>query len=296
MLVFSNQSYQQTALTEKEQHLASPITDGEVAAYRRDGAICLRGQFGDWLAPLARGVEANLAEPGPVATEHKAGVGAGRFFEDYCNWQRIPEYLDFVRMSPAAALAARLMGATRVQIYHDHLLVKEPGTARATPWHQDMPYYGVAGDQVVSIWLPIDPVPLAVCPEFVAGSHRWGALYMPRTFETGDDYDYAGTGFETVPDIDEERDQHRILAWDMEPGDALFFHFRTLHGAPANLGKHRRRGFSTRWLGDDARFAERPGTTSPPYPGIGLKHGEAMREDWFPVVWRAAGAANNRES
>ena len=37
-----------------------------------------------------------------------------------------------------------------------------------------------------------------------------------------------------MPDIDAERDQHRILAWDMEPGDALFFHFRTPHGAPAN--------------------------------------------------------------
>ena len=43
--------------------------------------------------------------------------------------------------------------------------------------------------------------------------------------------------------------------------------------------------------GDDARFAERPGATSPPYPGIGLKDGEPLREDWFPVVWRVAVAA-----
>lgn len=262
------------------------ITDDQVAAFRRDGAICLRGLFADWLEPLARGVETNMASPGPVATEHKAGVGAGRFFEDYCNWRTIPEYRDFVQQSPAAASAARLMGASRVQIYHEHLLVKEPGTARATPWHQDMPYYGIEGDQVVSIWLPIDPVPLAICPEFVAGSHRWDGLYYPRNFETGDNYDYHGEGYRTVPDIDAERDQHRILAWDMGPGDALYFHFRTLHGAPANMGRGRRRGFSTRWLGDDARYAERPGTTSPPYPGIGLAPGDAMREDWFPVIWR----------
>jgi ectoine hydroxylase-related dioxygenase (phytanoyl-CoA dioxygenase family) len=90
-----------------------------------------------------------------------------------------------------------------------------------------------------------------------------------------------------VPDIEAERDKHRILAWAMEPGDALAFHFLTLHAAPGNEGVSRRRGFSTRWLGDDARFAERPGVTSPPSPGIGLADGEPMREDWFPVVWRA---------
>ncbi|MFP6740957.1 MAG: phytanoyl-CoA dioxygenase family protein [Alphaproteobacteria bacterium] len=263
------------------------VTDDEVAAYQRDGAICLRGLFTDWLEPLARGVEANMAAPGPVATEHKTGVGAGRFFEDYCNWERFPEYLDFVWQSPAAAAAARLMGASRVQFYHEHLLVKEPGTARATPWHHDMPYYGVGGEQVISIWLPIDPVPVAVCPEFVAGSHRWGGLYHPRAFETGENYDYGGDDdYQPVPDIDCERDRHDILAWDMKPGDALFFHFLTLHGAPANMSNGRRRGFSTRWLGDDAHFAERPGTTSPPYPDIGLAPGEPMREDWFPVVWQ----------
>ena len=266
------------------------VTDDAVATYRRDGAICLRGHFTGWIGRLERGVEANMAEPGPMATEHRAGVGAGRFFEDYCNWERIPEYRDFVLNAPAAALAGRLMGSRTVQIFHEHLLVKEPGTARTTPWHQDMPYYGVQGEQVVSIWLPIDSVPRAVCPEFVAGSHRWGELYLPRTFETGTDYDYAGGGYRTVPDIDAERAAHRILSWDMEPGDALFFHFLTLHGAPANLGSGRRRGFSTRWLGDDARFAERPGATSPPYPGIGLRDGERMREDWFPVVWTDARA------
>ena len=46
-----------------------------------------------------------------------------------------------------------------------------------------------------------------------------------------------------------------------------------------------------RWLGDDARYAARPGVTSPPYPGIGLKDGAPLREDWFPVVWRQGDGA-----
>ena len=269
------------------QPSAAAIGDDEAAAYRQSGAICLRGRFKDWLEPLRRGVERNIAEPGPIATEHKLDDGRGRFFEDYCNWERIPEYRDFVLYSPAAAIAGRLMGSTAVQIFHEHVLVKEPGTTKATVWHHDMPYYCVQGEQTISIWLALDPVPQMVCPRFIAGSHRLGKLYYPRLFDDGSNYDYRDSGYDTVPDIDAAPGDYEILSWDLEPGDAVAFHFLTVHGAPGNEGTMRRRGFATRWLGDDARFAERPGTTSPPYPGIGLEPGERMREDWFPVVWRA---------
>lgn len=262
------------------------ISDAQVTRYREDGAVCLRGLFTPWLESLAEGVELNIAEPGPVATEHKLDDGAGRFFEDYCNWQRIPAYRDFVLQSPAAEIAARFMGGRQVRIFHEHVLVKEPGTTKATPWHHDMPYYYVQGDQVISFWLALDPVSKATCPEFIAGSHRWGKLYYPRLFYDGSDYDYRGEGYETVPDIDAQRDRYRILSWDLEPGDVLLFHYLTLHAAPGNTGVHRRRGFSTRWLGEDVCFAARPGTTSPPCPVLGLKDGDPLPETLCPVVWQ----------
>ena len=33
----------------------------------------------------------------------------------------------------------------RVRLFHDHLLVKEAGSAEPSPWHQDQPYYCVDG-------------------------------------------------------------------------------------------------------------------------------------------------------
>ncbi len=75
----------------------------------------------------------------------------------------------------------------------------------------------------------------------------------------------------------------------MEPGDTVLFDVRTLHGTGDGLVRARRRAISTRWLGDDVRYCERPGETSPPYPDIGLESGERMREDWFPVLWRRSG-------
>ena len=90
---------------------------------------------------------------------------------------------------------------------------------------------------------------------------------------------------ETLPDIENNRDQYKILNWDVEPGDAVAFHYLTLHGAPGNAsGDTRRRAFSSRWVGDDATFAVRSGKTSPPFPDCKLKHGDPLTGPEFPLV------------
>ncbi len=267
------------------------IEEKEIAAFERDGAVCLRGLFAvSWLESLAAGVERNFEAPGPDATFYTPEGGPGGFYDDYCNWRRIAEYEDFLRRSPAAEIAGRLMRSEKARIYHEHVLVKEPGTQEVTPWHHDLPYYGVEGSQLCSIWLPLDPVPKPVCPEFVAGSHLWNQLFYPRLFINHENYGSGATDYTTVPDIDADRGKHEILSWELEPGDCIVFHMRTLHGAPATAQiKTRRRGFSTRWLGDNACFAVRPWKTSPPFPEARLEAGDPMDHPSFPVFWQAGG-------
>jgi ectoine hydroxylase-related dioxygenase (phytanoyl-CoA dioxygenase family) len=253
-----------------------------IDAFRRDGAACIRGAFTDWIEIMAAGVERNMREPGPMASESVRPGEPGRFFDDYCNWQRIPEFEEVVHASPAASLAAAAMGSRRAQFFHDHVLVKEPGTAKPTPWHQDMPYYFVDGTQHVSFWIPLDPVREATL-RLIAGSHLWPTWVRPVRWL--DDADFYGNAadYRPVPDPDREP-EHRVLEWTMEPGDAVIFDFRTVHGARGNEATTRRRVLSLRWVGDDARYAERPGRTSPPFPGHGMKPGDRLREDWFPVI------------
>ena len=86
-----------------------------------------------------------------------------------------------------------------------------------------------------------------------------------------------------VPDPDAEG--MKIVEWSMEPGDAVAFNYRILHGARGNTSNRRRRAFSLRLVGDDARYIERPGRTSPPFDGHGMSPGERLREDWFPVIY-----------
>ena len=89
-----------------------------------------------------------------------------------------------------------------------------------------------------------------------------------------------------VPDPDAEG--MSILEWEMEPGDAVAFNYKTLHGARGNHTDCRRRAFSLRLLGDDARYVTRPGSTSPPFPGHNMIDGQRLRQDWFPVIYSSS--------
>jgi ectoine hydroxylase-related dioxygenase (phytanoyl-CoA dioxygenase family) len=259
------------------------INEKHVEAYQRDGVVLIKGLFGDHVETLRKGVEINMQEPGEYAAENlKPGEG-GRFFDDYCNWQRIGEFESVIRNSPVAEVAADLMESNNVQIFHDHVLVKEPGTSKATPWHSDGPYYFVGGQQNVSFWSPLDPVTTASL-RCVAGSHKWPKPVLPTRWLSEEDFFPDKDTYMPVPDPDAEG--MNILEWEMEPGDAVAFHFNTLHGARGNVSSSRRRAFSLRLVGDDARYVERPGKTSPPFPGHNLKAGERLREDWFPVIFK----------
>ncbi len=254
-----------------------------IEEFRHHGVAVVRGAFADWVGPLRSALEANLRDPGPWATENTGPDEPGRFFDDYCNWRRIPTYEEFVTGSGAAALAAALLGVDRIRLFHEHVFVKEHGTRHGTPWHQDLPYYCVDGRQTVTIYLPLDPMPREVGVEFVAGSHRQDRLYRPAKFLTGEAYE--GRTELAPPPSGEELDPCPTIVHDLDPGDALVFHFRTLHGSPPTVVKGRRRAFATRWIGADVRYLDRGAETSPPYPELsGLDTGDPLPEDLFPFV------------
>ena len=78
---------------------------------------------------------------------------------------------------------------------------------------------------------------------------------------------------------------NEIFIPELKLGDAVLFNFKIVHGASGNNSKERRRAFSMRFIGDDVRYKDRGGETSPPFAGINLKSGDTLRTDWFPIVW-----------
>jgi len=265
---------------------AAVATPEQVAAYQRDGAVCLRQLLTPAeVAQLQRGIDANLAQPSPRALVASRPDDPGRFIEDFCNWQHNPDYRALAIDSPLPEAAALLMQSRSVRLYHDHMLTKEPGTRQKTPWHQDQPYYNVDGFQNISFWIPVDPVRRHSTLEFVAGSHR-GPWLMPRTFMDQQAKWFPEGSLADLPDIEATRDQQPILGWALAPGDVVAFHMLALHAAGGVDGDRHRRVFSMRYLGDDARHAPRRWKTSPDFPGLAdeLPAGAPMAHALFPLL------------
>ncbi len=262
-------------------------TAQQVEEFHENGAVCLRQVLSpDTIEVLSKGVDKDIAEPGPLHTMQQSAEDEGFFLTDFCLAQRLPELRRFVVESPAAEIVGGLLRSGKTNFFYDALWAKGRGTPKRTRWHQDQPYYPVNGEQFCVLWVPLDPVSKETCLELIAGSHRWGRWFMPELSRKGQDL-YADTSaYERMPDIESERDKYDILSWDMEPGDCIAFHGLTVHGAPGNTSAtHARRAVSTFWMGDDAVFAERPGMVRPNFQGHGLEFGDAMDCEYFPRVW-----------
>lgn len=266
-----------------------PLNQVDITAYQDHGTICLRGVFkDDEIDSLRDAVDIALVNPGPYAKEFN-DPGCPRFFGDIFVSTRIPVIRDVLLNSPLGEVAGKLMKSRTVRLFFDHLLVKEPGAVKSTPWHQDAPYFPLDGFDCCGIWIALDHVTSENgAVEYLKGTHRGDTLYAPRSFAKGHAYNDQ---LSEVPDIDAHREDYEFASWELKPGDCTVHHVRTLHGAPGNsTSGARRRGLATRWIGDDAVFQLRPGIPPDMLNTLAdlaaeLEPGQPFEHSLFPVVW-----------
>jgi hypothetical protein len=96
----------------------------------------------------------------------------GKAFLQIMNlWTQDPIARELVFSRRLARMAAELLGAPGVRLYHDQALYKEPGGG-FTPWHTDQQVWPLAGDTCCTAWIPFQPVPLEMGPlSFARASH-----------------------------------------------------------------------------------------------------------------------------
>lgn len=266
------------------QNPTRPITADEIATYREEGIVLLRGLFDQcWVNRLNALIEADMTDPKGMPLELAKDGDPGRFFANTFMWHKNPGFREVVFLSPAAEIAAACMGSETAHILFDQLLVKEPETREKTVWHHDQTYWPVDGRQVATLWLALDPVTTETgAVEYVVGSHLWGERYHPVAFV---DHGKYQTDLPKVPDIDARRGDFTIRQFDMAPGDCTLHHGLTVHGAPGNSRPdRRRRAYITRWAGDDAVYDPRPGI-QPMLFDPALQPGDPVDSDLWPKVW-----------
>ncbi len=261
---------------------ARTLTDDELRRYREDGVVMIADAIDpNWLALAERGVDEARRELS--LTGWFMSRGAKGFAMDIFLWKRIDALRDLVYYGPFARWAQQLMGAREVRFFYDQMFVKEAGTDVPTPWHQDLSFWPIRGEQVCSFWVPFDRVDRESSGLlYVKGSHRW-----PQRFKAvSNDYSpiLVDDDLDDVPDIHLEKDKHELLEWEMKPGDMLAFHPLTLHGSYGNASRTRaRRALALRWAGDDVVYAP-----SPKRMPIHFKHdslpGGPLRGAAFPRI------------
>ena len=80
------------------------LTDKQIEDYKNLGVIIIKDVFKDWIEPLRSGFQKVLNNPSKHGRENVTD-NKGRFFEDYCNWQRVDEFKDCIFNSQAAEIA-----------------------------------------------------------------------------------------------------------------------------------------------------------------------------------------------
>lgn len=281
--------------------------DRAIREYDENGATVLRGVIDTaWIDKLGPAIDRLMAN-GKHGVD--MGDGEGKFFGDLFSWLHTADIEDFLRNSELAELAGKVMRSQEVRIFYDQLLVKEPGTKKSTPWHQDMPYWPVRGEHVISFWVPIDPAgPENGVVTYVKGSHRWNRFFPQQPFtelarealeKEAAQYDIYDDAFaprqpRNLADIRDHPEKYEFISYNVVPGDVIVHHPLTIHGAPGNLSASaRRRALATRWFGDDVRWDDnRPNfmrqlfrNSDFPYPK--LAQGGAVNDPIFPLVWQA---------
>ena len=238
--------------------LIRPVNDAERAAYERDGAAVVRGVIPDEWVVFMRDAVARLIEDSDPSSQNYADDGDPRFFSLTFPWMFHDAFKAWAIHGPLVDVAHQVLtDAETVMFFYDQIFAKEPGATKRTPWHQDLPFLPVKGDQQIRIWVPFDKVTKdngAV--HYLRGSHKWGRIYHPIGFKNIPIITdtYVNSPYEDMPDFEADYDKYDWLVAEAEPGDLLLHHPRTVHGSLGNLTNDYRRAITSFYVGDQATW------------------------------------------
>ena len=177
--------------------------------------------------------------------------GSAPFLQVFNVWRDDPAVLAMLQSPAIAGTAASLLGCERVRLYQDSLFDKRPGDG-PTHWHSDLAMAPFDTNELVTLWLPLQPVPALEDGGsgliFASGSHRDVALHFwhgdPRRPSDASKRPYSSP-------------EGQQSAGALTFGDATWHHGWLLHSAAPNLQRTPRRALAASFFADGARRLRR---------------------------------------
>ncbi|MBV7483042.1 phytanoyl-CoA dioxygenase family protein [Bordetella sp. BOR01] len=200
--------------------VARQFATPETVAALRDQA---ERQLAQEVGPIE--YEADLQYPGaPPSRQAQGGSTARRLLGAYGRgplfqaWSTLPAVGEWLRT---------YFGATPVlsTVHHNCVMTKHPAYGSLTGWHQDIRYWSFTDTDLVSTWLALGP----------ETAENGGLFFIPGSHAAS----FAASQFDQKKFFREDLAENQ--AWiekavcpELEPGDVVFFHCRTLHAARQN--------------------------------------------------------------
>ena len=133
-----------------------------------------------------------------------------------------------------------------ILLYDSTHIIKEPQTPSFVSWHQDLTFWGLSDDDVVTLWLALSPATeVSGCMRMIPGSHTNGVFQH----DLHDDPDNVLLQSQTVQGVPEEK----AVLCPLQPGEASFHHGWTLHASMANQSDDRRIGLNVQYVAPHVR-------------------------------------------
>ncbi|MBI5462394.1 MAG: phytanoyl-CoA dioxygenase family protein [Gammaproteobacteria bacterium] len=247
------------------------LSAADIEHFQRDGFLILRGFAAPATVETLRGIaeehlrreiapleyEADLHYPGaPSSRSAEGGRTVRRLLQAQGRHPAFTQWLD------QPALLTRLHQLLGPEVlmplaHHNCIMTKQPRFSSDTGWHQDIRYWAFERAELINVWLALGPEREDNgCLRLIPGSHRC---------------QYEKTQFDNAQFFREDVAANRplleqALNAELEAGDILLFHCRTLHAATRNFSEQTKYSAVFTFRAGDNRPL--PGTRSAALPEL----------------------------
>ncbi len=237
-------------------------TDDEVLAFKRQGYYVSEVLFSpaaiaEALVASERFYRGELDEPVAVLPERfrpKGTYGPGLRKHDQSSMLSIP-LRKLVTNPILGAVAAKLIGTSRIRLWHDQLLYKpqdDPASIRSNVgWHTDRGYWKTCTSaNMITAWIPFHDCDEAMGTiTMVEGSHLWpdntdGLNFFSNDLE-GLEKNFITGGQKVIK-----------TPINLQAGQVSFHHCLTIHGSGPNSCEAPRRSIAVHLQDENNRYQE----------------------------------------
>jgi non-haem Fe2+, alpha-ketoglutarate-dependent halogenase len=151
-------------------------------------------------------------------------------------------WVDEIVRHPNVLDAVECLIGPDILVWGTSFFIKEPRNKGFVAWHQDLTYWGLEPDTIVTAWIALSESrsengAMRVIP----GTHTLNIIPHRDTFSPDS---LLSRGQEINVDVDEGK----AVTLELEPGEMSLHHVKLIHGSQPNPSAKRRIGLAVRYL------------------------------------------------